>query len=575
MKRTILCFWQLLRYQTWTYLLMLGTKLIFLALLPQARGLLIGQFFEQLATQGTTSQATVGWNVQTLLWLLFGLGLARAVTVMIDIVGNRFARHPIGVLLRKNVLDHMLQQPAAQALATSPGEAISHLRDDPNTIANFLYLTTFLVGNLLFALTALFVMTSINAWIAVLVFGPLVLVILIANRLQNRMEQLTRSSREGTDRITEFIGESFGVIETIQVTTSEPHIVNRFQHLNNDRRRAMLRHSLLHSLLDALYRNIPNLGIGAIMLVSAAAMAEGSFTVGSFVLFVYYLGSLNDTIINIGQTITQYQQAVVAFDRLTETVNPELSAATLVEHGPIYQSLADRHHAEPALSHTEKSNVDALETLIIENLTYRYPTSDRGICDVSLELIRGKVTIIAGEVGAGKTTLLKVLLGLLPKDTGEIRWNGLPVADPASFFVPPRSAYLAQTPRLFSDSVLDNVLLGLPYSDTTLTQAIHTTVLEPDLEQLEEGLATRIGPRGVKLSGGQQQRVAAARMLVRRPELLIFDDLSSALDVETESLLWERLLATEDEQTILAVSHRPMALRHADQVVVLEGGRVL
>lgn len=579
---------------------MLGTKLCFLTLLPQATGLITRQFFNHLSRQ-TTDGWMVGWNIQTLLWLLIGIGLARAVTLVVDIVGNRIFRHPVGVLLRKNVLEYLLAQPAAQALTISTGEAISRLRDDPAAIANFLYMTTFLIGNLLFALIALVVMASINSWVTVLVFGPLVVVVIVANQMRKRIERLARASREGTDRITEFIGEVFGAVQAVKVATAEPDVIERFRGLNEQRRTAMLQQRLFNGLLETFFRNVPALGAGVIMLVAASAMTEGSFSVGDFVLFVFYLGSLNDTVYVVGLAMTEYREAVVACQRLLET-SQDLSAATLVQHGPIYQRGApqvnlgvnrnteglgtvvklhsDLHpkNLRPtiaALAHPHKSADDRLETLDIDNLSYCYPGGERGIQHVSFQLEQGSVTIITGEVGAGKTTLLQVLLGLLPRDTGTIRWNGAPVIDPATFFVPPRSAYVAQAPRLFSDSLVDNILLGLPCNETLVAQAIHTAVLEPDIAQLEEGLATRIGPRGVKLSGGQQQRVAAARMLVREPELLVFDDLSSALDVETEILLWERLLAQKDKRTVLAVSHRPVALHHADQVIGLDEGRVM
>lgn len=557
-------FWHLLRFQPWSYLLVLSTKLCFITLLPQATALLMSQFFDRL-----NGQDMVTWSVQTIVWLLVGIGLARTVTVVVDIVGNRVFRHPLGALLRKNVLTYLFAQPAAQVLSVSPGEAISHLRDDPTTIANFLYETTFLVSQLLFALIAFGVMVSINPWIAALVFGPLVAVVLVANRMRKRIERLSRASRTTTDAITECIGEVFGGVEAVQVATAEPEVIERFRRLNADRRAAMLQSRLLHGLLETFFRNTPALGTGLIMLVAVQAMQTGSFTVGDFVLFVFYLGSLNETVFVIGLTATEYRHATVALQRLTALTKAAPPAA-LVEHGPIYQ-----RGAEFVVTHPKKVATDRLELLTVESLSYCYPSSDRGIQNISLQLQRGTVTVITGEVGAGKTTLLKVLLGLLPRTAGMICWNGTPVPDPETYFVPPRVAYVAQTPSLFSDSVLDNILLGLPQAEVDLSQAIHTAVLEPDLAQLPDGLATRIGPRGVKLSGGQRQRVAAARMLVRTPELLVFDDLSSALDVETEALLWERLLAQRGERTILAVSHRPLALRNADQVIELSKQPVL
>jgi len=174
----------------------------------------------------------------------------------------------------------------------------------------------------------------------------------------------------------------------------------------------------------------------------------------------------------------------------------------------------------------------------------------------------------------------------LPRDAGDMTWEGTRVTDPANFFRPPRTAYTSQTPRLFSATLAENILQGWPDAgDEGLDAAIRQAVLEQDIATLEHGLATVVGPRGVRLSGGQVQRAAAARMFIRQPELLVFDDLSSALDVETERALWERLRSHGEEEErrkkendespiILAVSHRRAALQRADQIIVLKAGRV-
>jgi ATP-binding cassette subfamily B protein len=278
-------------------------------------------------------------------------------------------------------------------------------------------------------------------------------------------------------------------------------------------------------------------------------------------------------------------------ERLMEGAPPE----ALIEAGPIYLD-----GMLPEVIYPAKGVGHRLERLDVHGLTYRYPDSENGVQEVDLRLERGTLTVVTGRVGSGKTTLLQVLLGLLPMDAGEICWNGVPVEAPARFFVPPRCAYTAQVPHLFSDTLRNNILLGLAASEERLQTAIRRAVLESDLAELELGLETTVGPKGVKLSGGQVQRTAAARMFVREPELLVFDDLSSALDVETEQTLWERLFGDggrggrdnpaptaadalpvaagssrpEDRLTCLVVSHRRAALRRADQIVVLDGGRV-
>jgi ABC-type multidrug transport system fused ATPase/permease subunit len=237
-----------------------------------------------------------------------------------------------------------------------------------------------------------------------------------------------------------------------------------------------------------------------------------------------------------------------------------------------YRSLPEGLDTE--LAHIEKTEQHQLETLEATNLTYHYPDTGRGIEGIDVHLKRGTLTVVTGRIASGKTTLLRVLLGLLPKESGDIRWNGELVPEPATFFVPPRSAYTAQVPQLFSDTLQENILLGLPQEAVDLQEAIHIVVMEADVAELEHGLQTVIGTRGVKLSGGQAQRAAAARMFVRDAGLFVCDDLSSALDVETERSLWERLFTRRGETTCLVVSHRRAVLQRADHIIVLKEGRL-
>src|SRR5438270_9420191 len=283
--------------------------------------------------------------------------------------------------------------------------------------------------------------------------------------------------------------------------------------------------------------------------------------------------------------IGDYKQQEVSIQRMVELI-PDEAPQALVERHPVYE-----RGELPEVPYIAKTAVHRLDALEVQGLTYRYPGTDKGIADIHLRLKRGSFTVITGRIGSGKTTLLRVLLGLLPKDAGEILWNGEQVADPATFFQPPRSAYAAQIPRLFSDTLRDNILMGVPEQEVDIQEAMRAAVLEDDLLEMPHGLDTVVGPRGIRLSGGQAQRTAAARMFVRNPELLVFDDLSSALDVETERTLWSRLLpplplgegrgegpllgdgplpGASTQRTILAVSHRRTALRRADPTLVLK-----
>jgi ATP-binding cassette subfamily B protein len=170
--------------------------------------------------------------------------------------------------------------------------------------------------------------------------------------------------------------------------------------------------------------------------------------------------------------------------------------------------------------------------------------------------------------------LLRALLGLAweAETDGEVRWNGVRVEDRAAFLVPPNAAFLPQVPQLISDSVADNVGLG-PVDDARLEDALHLSTVGADVAAMPHGVHTLIGPRGLRLSGGQRQRLAAARAVVHAPELVVLDDLSSAVDVETELALWDNLAASG--MTVIAVSHRAVAFARADHVLRLERGRLV
>jgi ATP-binding cassette subfamily B protein len=262
-----------------------------------------------------------------------------------------------------------------------------------------------------------------------------------------------------------------------------------------------------------------------------------------------------------GRLLAGHRQAGVAVERMAALL-PAMSAAPLVTHRPLFDG------DPPAPTPLRAGG--RLQILEVRDLTAVHPGSGRGVRGVDLTLVRGGFTVITGPAGAGKTTLLRALLGLMPVRGGAVRWNGEPVEDRAGFLVPPRCAYVPQVPRLFSESLRDNLLLGI--DDADLDAAVHGAVLDDDVAAMPDGLATELGSRGVRLSGGQVQRAAIARALVRRPELLVLDDVSSALDVHTERQLWDRLLAARD-RTLLVVSNRPATIGRADQVIHLDDGR--
>ena len=536
--------------------------MLILMLFYQIPALALREFFNLLS-----GDAQLGLNLWSLIALLFCaeigsiLGVYGLVTTNVPFFQNGMT------LLRKNLLRHILRRPGASALPDSPGEAISRFRGDTFEIPLFALWLNDILGMIVFNLISLYVMIRISPTYTGLALLPFIVVGVIAMSSSRRIDEYRRASSRAGGIITGFIGEFFGAVQAVKVATAEEGVIGRFQELNDERRRLALRDRLFNEILRSIFHNATHLGTGVILILAGQAMQAGTFTVGDFALFVYYLEFLSEMTAFSGLLIARYRQigiSVERMQRLMEGAPPE----ALVEFSPVY--LNGRY---PAVVYPEKDPANTLRRVEARDLTYHFPGSENGIQNINLDLPRGSFTVVTGRVGAGKTTLLRVLLGLLPMDSGSIRWNGAAVEKPGEFFTPPNCAYTSQVPRLFSDTLRDNILMGLDHTDEAIYRAGRLAVMERDLGEFEEGLDTRVGPKGVKLSGGQIQRTAAARMFVREPELLVFDDLSSALDVETERVLWERVFEKPD-QTCLVVSHRRAALRRADHIIVLKDGRV-
>ncbi len=556
---------RLVRFRPWLWGINLFciTALVLINMVP---GLIVREFFNRL-----TASAPAALGLPALVALL----LAASLGSVSFLVGLQLTNGPFmltaAALLQKNMLTRVLHLPGAAALPSPSGEAISRFRDDVDEVTNSLIDFNDVVGMGVFALVALVIMLRINVLITVGVFLPIVAIVAAVTLAGRRIERYRKASREATGNITGFLGEVFGAVQAVQVANAEGRVVDHFRRLNDLRLRSTIRDRLFDQMMHSLFWNMVNLGTGLMLLIAGQAMRTGTFTLGDFALFTFYLGWITEFTTILGQFLTRYRQDGVSLGRMY-TLMRGAPPEELVRFGPVYT--AGPYPAVPAVTRTSD---DRLERLTVRGLTYCYPEGGRGVQGIDLHLERGSFTVVTGRVGAGKTTLVRALLGLLPLDAGEMHWNGRLVADsdlpPGHFFVPPRCAYTPQVPRLFSETLRDNLLLGMPDDGNALADAIRLAVLEHDVASMEQGLDTPVGPKGVRLSGGQLQRAAAARMFVRDAELLVFDDLSSALDVETEEVMWQRVFARR-ETTVLAVSHRRTVLRRADHIIVLKDGSI-
>jgi ABC-type multidrug transport system fused ATPase/permease subunit len=552
--------WEVIRYRPgrWFFCFVMWT---FVHGLPLLFGILIGLVFDRLAAGSPVDETA--W-APAIAFAVLAIGR----NLIIWLGDRQWINHWIeqSLQLRRNLLRWLMEAPGSRVIPLAPGQAVSTFRDDVDDVLEYMENWVDMGGLVVFGVGAVAVMASIDAGLTAILLIPLILTMVLTQALSPQIRKRRRLMRAATDQVTGFIGETFAGVQAIKLAAAEQPVLDRLHRLNETRHKTALSDTVLTEILRGINRNMSTITVAIVLLVAADSISDGSFSIGELALFLTYLPRLTDYMAFVGDIIAQHRRTGVAYERIR----------ALAVDAPDDELLdRDRVSLEGEIPDIELPDIgiDPLQRLEVRGLSHWFPDGGEGLEGVDFAVDRGSFTVVTGKIGSGKSTLVRALLGLVPAE-GDVLWNGKPVEDRASFFVPPRSAYTAQVPRLFSESLADNIALGQRVARERLREAVQLAVLDPDLERLEMGEQTMVGARGVKLSGGQVQRSAAARMLATDAELLVFDDLSSALDVHTETELWRRLL-TQRDVTCLVVSHRRAALSRADQILLMDGGRVV
>lgn len=548
---------KMIMYRPWYYLLNCFLW-ITIHMFPLIPGLITKRFFEILEKSG-------GLNSEILSLMALILVVALTRSIIIAIGGRVDANHRFSMsgLLRRNLLECIINNPLIEN-KTSLGESMNCFRDDIEEIETVISFTLDIIGDGLFALGALIILLTINVKVTLFIFAPLVIVILLSQKAMKYISKYRTTAREATGDVSGAIGEIFTGIQAIKISGSEKYIINNLNNLNEKRMKYMVRDKIFVNIMDAIYENAVTIGTGFILLLTGKYMLEGSFSVGDFSLFLYYLPFVADFAGFLGEIFARYQQGGIAFKRMFKLLDENMEKE-LLAHNSLY--LKGKLIEEKC-----KQEDIEFKSLEVKELTYKYNETS-GIENINLRVNKGDFVVVTGRIGAGKTTLIKSILGMLPVDSGKIYLNNEEVKNNSEKLTPPIVAYTSQNPNLFSDTIKNNVLLGLKDEGEKLEQAIYSAVLDRDIKNFKDGIDTLIGSKGVKLSGGQRQRVAVARMFARKADLYVFDDISSALDIETEIKLWDRMFERKNI-TALVVSNRHVALKNADKILVMKDGKI-
>lgn len=516
---------------------------------PIVPGWLIGQIFDEFQRRGATQRAVV---------LLVVLGLAEFATIAGIAVAHRTYIRGVEAakaLMRANVLDAQLASGGATAgrRDVPVGDVLVRLRDDPFDTLFLLDNWVDLVGALIYSSAAAFFLFRIDPWAAVAGIGPLLLLGVANRAISNRARRYRSAARIAASDVSSFLNATFEASLTVKVSGARRNVLDRLAQLNAKRGHAAVADGVWNETIWTLNGTLADVFVGIAVVVAA----RGPLSSGEVSLFFAYLVGMTWLPMRLGGLVSGRRRFEVSAERMDALVAPVGDTDHLIAHRPMTVLDGPTPPGPVLLTRTP------LQRLEVRGLT----VTERGLVDIDLTIERGELVVVAGPVGAGKSSLLRAVVGLIATDRGEVRWNDSVVDDRAAFFVPPNCAYVAQVPRMFAESLLDNLRLGHELDEEAVRAGIATAAFDDDVAMLPEGLATMVGARGVRLSGGQLQRAAGARAMAHRPELLVLDDLTSALDVDTEVEMWQRLAASG--YTVLAASNRPVALARANRVLEL------
>ena len=463
--------------------------------------------------------------------------------------------------LRRDLFAHLMRLQPSFYATQKRGDIVSRASNDITWVRTLVGFGGLQVVNvtLAVALTG-WKMVSLSPRLTLMVLLPIVLCTGLVQWGIRRLFYLARRSQEQLGEISEHVLGSLQGMAAIQGFVAEEAFVERFEERNLDWFRTGMRLALIRSIALPLLVLSGGIAMFALIAIGGPMVLGGALTVGELAAFTALLTVFLPPLRSMGWMMSVIQRGRAALERIFELIDapierPEGAVGVVLEsgHGPGIE-LCDLHFAYP----------DEVDREVLTGLNATIPA--------------GGVVGLFGRTGSGKSTLLRLLVRLYNPPAGTILVDGVDLVALDLETWRRRMAVVPQRPFLFSDAIAANVGLEETPDEAQIQSAVEMAALGSDLESLPDGLETVVGERGIMLSGGQRQRVALARGLYRGGDLLILDDVLSAVDHQTEAQLVETVadLARRPEApTVLISSHRLSALRHCDTVLVLDSGRLV
>lgn len=514
---------------------------------------LLGEFTNTLSRHQLTPGRVMDYALELLLVgvvyvLLFGVGQMR---------NGRHGRE-FEYLLRKRLFDHWETLSAGYFRKRSVGDLLNHALNDVRAVREALSGGMNILTNSIFLLAATLYMTltTISVKLTLISLIPILFVPLLVIWWGPRIRDASRQVQESLSDMADLTEESLSAISLVKATANECVETERFTTRVDQIVRRQLGMIQRSAMFQSFIPLLGSLSFAIALLYGGYLTVERQISLGSFVAFTLYLAMIITPLQQIGFVINNFQRASASMARLRILLS-------------VAPDIKDSDHA---VQHTEiAGDID------VRLASFTYPDGDApALRNIAFSVARGQTVGIVGRTGSGKTTLANLLPRIFDPPGSSVFLDGYDIRELPLSVLRAVIAYVPQDGFLFSTSIGENI--GFSSVDATpeaIEQAARDAAIYEDIMCFRDGMDTQIGERGVTLSGGQKQRTSIARALLKNAPILLLDDSLSAVDMNTEKRLITRLQQIRQGKTTLIVAHRLSAVRHADLILVLDGGELV
>ncbi len=445
------------------------------------------------------------------------------------------------------------------------GDLISRLANDIGQLRAFFAFGVLQFMNMIFLLGfTITKMLSVHMELTIICLLPLFLMLVIIRLTMSSMHRFSIENQQAIGRLTNRVTEAFVNVHVIQANAAETLFSERSEQENNDVFLTNMKLVYIRTLLFPLINSLMNISQVCVLFYGGYEVMQNRLTVGDILAFNVYLAYLAFPLSAIGIVISLYQRCQAAVIRL--------------------QDIESAKEESPSASTSDNARSGLANVLEIKNLTFSYPqvedatpqrTAHFNIENLSIELTPGSHVGFYGPIGSGKSTLFNLITRLIDPPPGTIFFEGRDVLSYHPQELRRRIGYAQQTVYLFSDSIKANLELGMEgnVSEEELIEVTNGAQILGEINSFDDKFETQIGEKGLRLSGGQKQRLALARVFLRKPTLLLLDDVLSAVDHRTEKHLIDFIYRSNS--TLMIASHRVSALKYCEQIIMLDQGKLV